>query len=96
MSGAETWHRILNAIERLQAKAPAGGLAADPIAVGYIHRAAREARPSRLAHQCRLPPFSPPSRPSATAAGFFPSCSFVSRRASPVAISTISSASWLA
>jgi hypothetical protein len=25
MAGAETWHRILNAIERLQAKAPAGG-----------------------------------------------------------------------
>jgi hypothetical protein len=23
MAGAETWHRILNAIERLQAKAPA-------------------------------------------------------------------------
>lgn len=23
--GAETWHRILNAIERLQAKAPAAG-----------------------------------------------------------------------
>lgn len=23
--GAETWHRILNAIERLQAKAPADG-----------------------------------------------------------------------
>jgi hypothetical protein len=25
MAGAETWHRILNAIERLQAKAPAEG-----------------------------------------------------------------------
>ena len=25
MAGAETWHRILNAIERLQAKAPAAG-----------------------------------------------------------------------
>ena len=25
MAGAETWHRILNAIERLQAKAPAVG-----------------------------------------------------------------------
>jgi hypothetical protein len=25
MVGAETWHRILNAIERLQAKAPAEG-----------------------------------------------------------------------
>jgi hypothetical protein len=25
MVGAETWHRILNAIERLQAKAPADG-----------------------------------------------------------------------
>jgi hypothetical protein len=25
MAGAETWHRILNAIERLQAKAPADG-----------------------------------------------------------------------
>jgi triphosphoribosyl-dephospho-CoA synthetase len=25
MIGAETWHRILNAIERLQAKAPAEG-----------------------------------------------------------------------
>ena len=24
MAGAETWHRILNAIERLQVKAPAG------------------------------------------------------------------------
>ena len=24
MAGAETWHRILNAIERLQAKVPAG------------------------------------------------------------------------
>jgi hypothetical protein len=24
-AGAETWHRILNAIERLQAKAPADG-----------------------------------------------------------------------
>jgi hypothetical protein len=26
MAGAETWHRILNAIERLQAKAPAEGV----------------------------------------------------------------------
>ena len=25
MAGAETWHRILSAIERLQAKAPADG-----------------------------------------------------------------------
>jgi hypothetical protein len=25
MAGAETWHRILNAIERLQAEAPAEG-----------------------------------------------------------------------
>ena len=25
MAGAETWHRILNAIERLQAKGPADG-----------------------------------------------------------------------
>jgi hypothetical protein len=25
MAGAETWHRILNAIARLQAKAPAEG-----------------------------------------------------------------------
>ena len=25
MAGAEVWHRILNAIERLQAKAPADG-----------------------------------------------------------------------
>jgi hypothetical protein len=25
MAGAETWHRILNTIERLQAKAPADG-----------------------------------------------------------------------
>ena len=25
MGGAETWHRILNALERLQAKAPAEG-----------------------------------------------------------------------
>jgi hypothetical protein len=25
MAGAETWHRILNAIERLQAKAPSEG-----------------------------------------------------------------------
>jgi hypothetical protein len=25
MAGCETWHRILNAIERLQAKAPADG-----------------------------------------------------------------------
>jgi hypothetical protein len=25
MAGAETWHRILNAIERRQAKAPAEG-----------------------------------------------------------------------
>jgi len=25
MAGAETWHRIPNAIERLQAKAPAEG-----------------------------------------------------------------------
>jgi hypothetical protein len=25
MAGAETWHRILNAIERLQAKVPADG-----------------------------------------------------------------------
>jgi hypothetical protein len=25
MAGAETWHRILNAIERLQAKAPRTG-----------------------------------------------------------------------
>jgi len=25
LAGAETWHRILNAIERLQAKAPAEG-----------------------------------------------------------------------
>lgn len=25
MAGSETWHRILNAIERLQAKAPADG-----------------------------------------------------------------------
>jgi hypothetical protein len=25
MAGAGTWHRILNAIERLQAKAPADG-----------------------------------------------------------------------
>ena len=25
MAGAETWHRIRNAIERLQAKAPAEG-----------------------------------------------------------------------
>jgi hypothetical protein len=25
VAGAETWHRILNAIERLQAKAPAEG-----------------------------------------------------------------------
>ena len=25
MAGAENWHRILNAIERLQAKAPADG-----------------------------------------------------------------------
>jgi hypothetical protein len=25
MAGADTWHRILNAIERLQAKAPAEG-----------------------------------------------------------------------
>jgi hypothetical protein len=25
MAGAETWHRILNAIERLQARAPAEG-----------------------------------------------------------------------
>jgi triphosphoribosyl-dephospho-CoA synthetase len=25
MAGAETWHRILNAIERLQAKVPAEG-----------------------------------------------------------------------
>jgi hypothetical protein len=25
MAGAEVWHRILNAIERLQAKAPAEG-----------------------------------------------------------------------
>jgi hypothetical protein len=25
MAGAETWHRLLNAIERLQAKAPAEG-----------------------------------------------------------------------
>jgi hypothetical protein len=25
MAGAETWHRIINAIERLQAKAPAEG-----------------------------------------------------------------------
>ncbi len=25
IAGAETWHRILNAIERLQAKAPAEG-----------------------------------------------------------------------
>lgn len=25
MAGAETWHRILNAIERLQARAPADG-----------------------------------------------------------------------
>jgi hypothetical protein len=25
MAGAETWHRTLNAIERLQAKAPAEG-----------------------------------------------------------------------
>ncbi len=25
MAGAETWHRILNAIERLQAKKPAEG-----------------------------------------------------------------------
>jgi len=25
MAGAETWHRILNAIERLQAKAGGGG-----------------------------------------------------------------------
>jgi hypothetical protein len=25
MAGAETWHRILNATERLQAKAPAAG-----------------------------------------------------------------------
>jgi hypothetical protein len=25
MAGAETWHRILNAIERLQAKQPAEG-----------------------------------------------------------------------
>jgi hypothetical protein len=25
MAGAETWHRILNAIERLQAKAPSDG-----------------------------------------------------------------------
>jgi hypothetical protein len=26
MAGAETWHRILNATERLQAKAPAEGV----------------------------------------------------------------------
>jgi hypothetical protein len=25
MAGAKTWHRILNAIERLQARAPAEG-----------------------------------------------------------------------
>jgi hypothetical protein len=25
MAGCETWHRILNAIERLQATVPAGG-----------------------------------------------------------------------
>jgi hypothetical protein len=25
MAGAETWHRILNAIERLQAQKPAAG-----------------------------------------------------------------------
>lgn len=25
MAGAETWHRILNAIERLQARAPSDG-----------------------------------------------------------------------
>jgi hypothetical protein len=25
MAGVETWHRILNAIERLQAKAPTDG-----------------------------------------------------------------------
>jgi hypothetical protein len=29
MAGAETWHRILNAIERLQAQKPAEGDAVD-------------------------------------------------------------------
>jgi hypothetical protein len=40
-----------------------------------------------------FPPFWPPRRPRATAAGFFPSSVTVSGGASPVAISTISLAS---
>lgn len=40
------------------------------------------------------PPLAPPSLPRATAAGFFPSSAFVSGGAFPVAMSTISFASW--
>jgi hypothetical protein len=41
------------------------------------------------------PPFRPPRRPKATAAGFFPSSEIVSGGMSPAAISTMSLASWL-
>jgi hypothetical protein len=43
-----------------------------------------------------FPPLSPPSRPSATAAGFFPSSVLVSGGAFPVAMSVINLASWFA
>src|SRR5262249_29722291 len=42
-----------------------------------------------------LPPFWPPRRPRATAAGFFPSSAVLSGGASPGAISAMSLASWL-
>jgi hypothetical protein len=43
MSGAETWHRILNAIERLQAKAPAEKV---------HHKNARRPRSSDAVTEC--------------------------------------------
>ena len=41
-----------------------------------------------------LPPLAPPSRPSATAAGFFPSSGSTSGGASPTLMSTMGFASW--
>ena len=41
MAGAETWHRILNAIERLQAKAPAEGGGCSGLSLSARARSAR-------------------------------------------------------
>ena len=54
MAGAETWHRILNAIERLQAKAPAEGrrctlpITFDSVPYSFLDSALFKVRPARL------------------------------------------------